>query len=202
VLLVATQQYITELHWACAVGSYTTVHNKQSYIEPVLLVATQQYITKHYAVWNIVYKDQSFSFYLSSQNVTLATELTEELLPANNKSNIKLNTSTFYLISTLYAKHQRLTSKWSITWWFRLTNRLSMASCADQLDCTTGRLLDWSSYDCVLSVTGLLVLSVTTWILIRTCKFRGHALAQCLRHWATNRKVAGSIPDGVIGIFQ
>jgi hypothetical protein len=23
-----------------------------------------------------------------------------------------------------------------------------------------------------------------------------------LRHWATNRKVAGSIPDGVIGIFH
>jgi hypothetical protein len=28
----------------------------------------------------------------------------------------------------------------------------------------------------------------------------GHAVAQWLRHSATNRKVAGSIPDGVIGI--
>jgi hypothetical protein len=27
-------------------------------------------------------------------------------------------------------------------------------------------------------------------------------MAQWLRHWATNRKVAGSIPDGVIGIFH
>jgi len=27
------------------------------------------------------------------------------------------------------------------------------------------------------------------------------AVAQWLRCWATNRKVAGSIPDGVIGIF-
>jgi hypothetical protein len=29
-----------------------------------------------------------------------------------------------------------------------------------------------------------------------------HAVAQWLRHCATNRKVAGSIPDGVIGIFN
>jgi hypothetical protein len=30
----------------------------------------------------------------------------------------------------------------------------------------------------------------------------GHAVVQWLRHCATNRKVAGSIPDGVIGIFH
>jgi hypothetical protein len=30
----------------------------------------------------------------------------------------------------------------------------------------------------------------------------GHAVAQCLRHCATNRKVAGSIPDGVTEIFH
>jgi hypothetical protein len=30
----------------------------------------------------------------------------------------------------------------------------------------------------------------------------GHAVAQWLRHCATNRKVAGSIPDGAIGIFN
>jgi hypothetical protein len=29
-----------------------------------------------------------------------------------------------------------------------------------------------------------------------------HAVAQWLRHCATNRKVAGSIPDGVIEIFH
>jgi nitrate reductase gamma subunit len=29
-----------------------------------------------------------------------------------------------------------------------------------------------------------------------------HAAAQWLRHCATNRKVAGSIPDGVTGIFH
>jgi hypothetical protein len=31
---------------------------------------------------------------------------------------------------------------------------------------------------------------------------RGHTVVQWLRHCATNRKVAGSIPDGVIGIFH
>jgi hypothetical protein len=30
----------------------------------------------------------------------------------------------------------------------------------------------------------------------------GHAVAQWLRHCATNRKVAGLIPDGVIGTFH
>jgi hypothetical protein len=30
---------------------------------------------------------------------------------------------------------------------------------------------------------------------------RGHAVSQQLRHCATNRKVAASIPDGVTGIF-
>jgi hypothetical protein len=29
-----------------------------------------------------------------------------------------------------------------------------------------------------------------------------HAVAQWLRHCVTNRKVAGSIPDGVIGSFH
>jgi hypothetical protein len=33
-------------------------------------------------------------------------------------------------------------------------------------------------------------------------KVRGHAAAQWLRHCATNRKVAGSIPDGVTGFFH
>ena len=32
--------------------------------------------------------------------------------------------------------------------------------------------------------------------------FTGHAVAQLLRHFATRRKVTGSIPDGVIGIFH
>jgi hypothetical protein len=31
---------------------------------------------------------------------------------------------------------------------------------------------------------------------------RVHAVAQWLRHYATNREVAGSIPDGVVGIFH
>jgi hypothetical protein len=33
--------------------------------------------------------------------------------------------------------------------------------------------------------------------------FTAHcAVALWLRHYATNRQIAGSIPDGVIGIFQ
>jgi hypothetical protein len=30
----------------------------------------------------------------------------------------------------------------------------------------------------------------------------GRAVAQWLRHYATNRQVAGSIPDVIVGIFQ
>jgi hypothetical protein len=33
-------------------------------------------------------------------------------------------------------------------------------------------------------------------------EFRGYAVAQLVGHCATSRKVAGSIPDGVIGIFH
>jgi hypothetical protein len=36
---------------------------------------------------------------------------------------------------------------------------------------------------------------------ISTVQNKGHAVAQRLRHCATNRKVAGSIPVGFIGIF-
>ena len=33
-------------------------------------------------------------------------------------------------------------------------------------------------------------------------RYMGTAVAQWLKYCATNRKVAGSIPDGVIGIFH
>jgi hypothetical protein len=36
------------------------------------------------------------------------------------------------------------------------------------------------------------------WHIIIIIKGEGHAVAQCLRHYATNRKVAVSIPDEVI----
>jgi hypothetical protein len=39
-------------------------------------------------------------------------------------------------------------------------------------------------------------------VLFCTCVVKGHAVAQWLRHCAINRKVAGSIPDGFIGIFH
>jgi hypothetical protein len=37
---------------------------------------------------------------------------------------------------------------------------------------------------------------------VDTYSIGAHAVAQWLRHCATNRKVAGSIPDGVNGIFH
>ena len=50
------------------------------------------------------------------------------------------------------------------------------------------------------------LLSLTTAFLVKIMLVLlqdwGHAVAQWLRHCATNRKVAGSIPDGVIGIFH
>jgi hypothetical protein len=47
-------------------------------------------------------------------------------------------------------------------------------------------------------------LSIHSYMLIvpNTHILMGHAVAQCLRHCATNRKLAGSIPDGIIGIFH
>jgi hypothetical protein len=37
---------------------------------------------------------------------------------------------------------------------------------------------------------------------MKTVLLNFNAVAQWLRHYATNRQVPGSIPDGVIGIFQ
>jgi hypothetical protein len=39
-------------------------------------------------------------------------------------------------------------------------------------------------------------------VCVCVCVWRGTAVAELLRYCATNRKVAGSIPDGVIGIFH
>jgi hypothetical protein len=44
----------------------------------------------------------------------------------------------------------------------------------------------------------LCVLIIVTYVIV----LRGHAVAQCLRHRATNRKVSGSIPESVIWIFH
>ena len=45
-----------------------------------------------------------FSIYFSSQDPKEATELTDEPLPINKKSNIKLYTSIVYLLHTLHEK--------------------------------------------------------------------------------------------------
>ena len=39
-------------------------------------------------------------------------------------------------------------------------------------------------------------------ILLSTLHNGGRAVAQWLRHYATNRNVVGPVPDGIIGIFQ
>jgi len=41
----------------------------------------------------------------------------------------------------------------------------------------------------------MLLLNFVNYVLL------GTAIAQCLRYCATNREIAGSIPEGVIGIF-
>jgi hypothetical protein len=44
----------------------------------------------------------------------------------------------------------------------------------------------------------IIIIIIITYLI----NYLGHAVAQWLRHCATNRKVAGSVPDGVIGIFH
>ena len=39
-------------------------------------------------------------------------------------------------------------------------------------------------------------------VCVCVCVGGGHAMVQLVEHCATNRKVAGSIPDGVTGIFH
>jgi len=43
---------------------------------------------------------------------------------------------------------------------------------------------------------------ILNWNSITTCRFWGTRWRSCLRHCIKNRKVAGSIPDGVTGIFH
>jgi len=45
-----------------------------------------------------------FSIYFSSQDPKEATELTDEPLPINKKSKVKLYTSIVYLLHTLHEK--------------------------------------------------------------------------------------------------
>jgi hypothetical protein len=69
----------------------------------------------------------------------------------------------------LHVKYHRLSSNWSITWSFRLIQRLYMASCwltEMQNQEPAGLKQRW--IDCVLSVTEWLASNVATRILIRT----------------------------------
>jgi hypothetical protein len=48
----------------------------------------------------------------------------------------------------------------------------------------------------------LVIISTEHYYLSSTTPYRGHAVAQWLRHCPTNRKVMESIPNDVIGIFH
>jgi hypothetical protein len=48
----------------------------------------------------------------------------------------------------------------------------------------------------------LITQSNLSWKWVATSDVWGTAVAQWLQYYATNRKVAGSIPDGVTGIFH
>ena len=52
------------------------------------------------------------------------------------------------------------------------------------------------------SISSLLPQPFPSNLLLGTSALLGRAVTQWLRHYATNRQVAGSVPDGVIGIFQ
>jgi hypothetical protein len=53
-----------------------------------------------------------------------------------------------------------------------------------------------------VTTVGMLVVCPSSGIWEGYLTLPGTAVAQWLRYCATNRKVAGSIPDGVIGIFH
>ena len=68
-----------------------------------------------------------------------------------------------------------------------------------QLEMRNGCIAQSNDYDRRLStVNEQQCSSVHT----RYCNIQGTAVAQWLRCCATNRKVAGLIPDGVIGVFH
>jgi hypothetical protein len=52
-----------------------------------------------------------------------------------------------------------------------------------------------------VSVRRLVLVKLYGKLFVKIIRNKGTAVAQWLRFCATNRKVAGSIPDGVIGFF-
>jgi len=60
----------------------------------------------------------------------------------------------------------------------------------------------YKNYVCVCMFVGVGAVLLTVQKLNKTPKFKGHAVAQFVEALPYSRKVAGSIPDGVIGIFH
>jgi hypothetical protein len=91
-----------------------------------------------------------FSIYFSSRNTKpCRTYSGTPACPQYVKYKIK-----YQQLFVFYVQYQLLTSNRSLTWSFRLTHGLSIARCADWLDCRIRKLLDWAAIDCVRAVCG------------------------------------------------
>ena len=87
----------------------------------------------------------------------------------------------------MWLDHDRFLSKLNLRVIFKVKDSLLKLSWSERI-CDTG----WTVIALRSSNAGLL----------RSCPYKGKAVAQWLRCCATNQKVAGSIPAGVIGIFH
>jgi len=120
--------------------------------------------TEQVAIKLVVYipLNQCFSNYFILRDPKTATEHTEKPLPVHSRSNIKLNTSIFYLLCTLHVKNQRLSSNCSTTWSFRLTQWLCPWRAVLTAQNREYFGLKQRLIVCVLSVTEWLVSNVAT----------------------------------------
>jgi hypothetical protein len=107
--------------------------------------------------------------------------------------------------------HTHLVPRWRMCWRFLslLYSCTAMACCSCpkqiQLHWTHVISVSWSQshiYHCQWLSCRKSFEGQTSRFKLATLYLRGHAVAQWLRHCATNQKIAGSIPDGVIGIFH
>jgi hypothetical protein len=66
----------------------------------------------------------------------------------------------------------------------------------------SGSQINTTKYGVILQMYYTYDGSTLTHIMVKDIYYEGTAVAQWLRFRATNRKVAGSIPDGVMGFFR
>jgi hypothetical protein len=68
--------------------------------------------------------------------------------------------------------------------------------------CTIGQIISFSCWLLKILQPPLRECKLVSYFHFFIWRLGGHAVAQWLRHCATNRKVTGTIPDGVTGIFH